>query len=114
MTTKEEEKPKMLVKHFDIYNVGYIENNNRTVFKELLTNQELKDVFNVLEDTTTKGIKLNFIATSKFPIEYLEMCIHLAKELDHDSLTFEMGNNYPIQISCEEFKFVIAPRIENE
>lgn len=45
----------------------------------------------------------------RYPMEYLAIILKMTKR--YEELTFYMAPDYPLKIECEDFAFLIAPRI---
>lgn len=49
---------------------------------------------------------------AKYSTEYLQIVLKMTKK--YDELTFYMANDYPLKVECEDFAFILAPRIIDE
>ena len=83
--------------------------------------EKAKRVLSRFTDKEFKGKipELDYIASeevkSKYNIEYLNYALRVVKAIDKtSSVNLFIKKDYPITLEIEDFKFIIAPKIENE
>ena len=73
------------------------------------TDKEFKGKIPELEYIANEEVK------SKYSIEYLNYALRVVKAIDKtSSVNLFIKKDYPITLEIEDFKFIIAPKIENE
>jgi len=77
----------------------------RDAIKGLFVEMEEKDVPN-LDFKAEKGEKIK----AKYSTEYLKVVLEMTKY--YESVTFEMKKDYPLRVTCDDFIFIFAPRVD--
>jgi len=71
------------------------------IFEEM----EARDIPD-LDFTCEKGE----VCKCKYSVEYLRIVLEMVKY--YDSVTFEMKKDYPLRVTCDDFIFILAPRVD--
>lgn len=97
---------------------GFLDESNvlMVIPKKESLKQYIKDNFEVEEKDTIQSIeyisKAGENCSSKFSCDYLKHILEICKH--YESVVFKVREDYPLTIETDDFRFVLAPRVDND